>query len=75
MAAIGGLGYVGVVYEITYKLVRHFTRRTTARPLGVQTSLTKYKTYEHLAENLVHEAHAMRHRDVPEGMTLAEDSR
>lgn len=70
MAAIGGLGYIGVVYEITYKLVR--ASRGGAAPLAVKTTLTKHKTYEHLAESLVREAHRMCHREVPAATTLAE---
>lgn len=73
MAAIGGLGYIGAVYEVTYKLVRAFEpSRDGATRLAVKSTLTKHKTYEHLAEHLVREAHEMVHREVPEGMTLAE---
>ncbi len=73
MAAIGGLGYIGVVYEITYKLVRAYHPASNAGgPLAVKTSLTKHKTYAHLAESLVHQAHAMCHREIPAGVTLAD---
>ncbi len=73
MAAIGGLGYIGVVFRITYKLVRaHDPARDGVAPLAVKTTLTKHKTYEHLAESLVRQAHEMCNREIPKGMTLAE---
>jgi decaprenylphospho-beta-D-ribofuranose 2-oxidase len=73
MSAIGGLGYVGAVYEITYKLVRAYDPAVEgAGEIAVKTTLTKHKTYEHLAESLVRQAHAMCSRELPEGMTLAE---
>ena len=55
MAAIGGLGYVGAVYEITYTLVRACDPSLGGR-LAVKTTLTKHKTCEHLAAQLVAEA-------------------
>ena len=73
MSAIGGLGYLGAVYEITYKLVRAY--HPTGDPkqsLAVQTTLEKYTTYDRLAESLCRQAHEMCTTDVPEGMTLAE---
>ena len=73
MAAIGGLGYIGAVYEITYKLVRAYDPDVHGvAPLAMKTTLTKHKTYEHLAEALVGEARRMCHTDIPEGMTLAD---
>jgi decaprenylphospho-beta-D-ribofuranose 2-oxidase len=73
MSAIGGLGYIGAVYEITYKLVRaYYPDAGRARSIAVKSTLTKHKTYEHLAESLVRQAHEMCSNDVPEGTTLAE---
>jgi decaprenylphospho-beta-D-ribofuranose 2-oxidase len=73
MAAIGGLGYVGAVYEITYELVRAYDpQHNTGGSLAVKTSLTKHKTYEHLAESLVREARRMCDQEIPEGTTLAD---
>ncbi len=73
MSAIGGLGYVGAVYAITYKLVRAYDRDSEGRrSIAVQTTLTKHKTYEHLAESLVKEAHRMCRCEIPEGVTLAD---
>jgi decaprenylphospho-beta-D-ribofuranose 2-oxidase len=73
MSAIGGLGYIGAVYEITYKLVRAYDPDVEgAGSIAVKSTLTKHKTYEHLAESLVRQAHEMCSNDVPEGMTLAD---
>jgi decaprenylphospho-beta-D-ribofuranose 2-oxidase len=73
MAAIGGLGYLGAVYEITYKLVRAYDPDAHGvAPLAMETTLTKHKTYEHLAQALVGEARRMCHTDIPEGMSLAD---
>ena len=71
MSAIGGLGYVGAVVEITYKLVRACDPSPGAT-LAVRTTLTKHKTYEHLAERLVREAHRMCDSEIPTGTSLAE---
>lgn len=73
MSAIGGLGYIGAVYEITYKLVRAYDPDVEGvGEIAVKTTLTKHKTYAHLAEALVKQAHEMCNREIPEGMTLAE---
>ena len=75
MSAIGGLGYIGAVYEITYKLVRAYDPGVEGvGEIAVKTTLTKHKTYEHLADALVKEAHRMCHREIPAGITLAEHS-
>jgi decaprenylphospho-beta-D-ribofuranose 2-oxidase len=76
MAAIGGLGYVGAVYEITYRLVRVYDPDAGGGPakIAVQSTLTKHKTYEHLAEHLARPAWRMCRRPIPDATTtLAED--
>ena len=74
VAAIGGLGFVGAVYEITYELVRVCDPPVPARGFGVKTTLRKYKDYAHLAEHLVAKAQTMCDADpVGPGRALADD--
>lgn len=47
---IGGLGYLGAVTSVTYRLLE--VGRPYA-PIGVRTLVRKYRTYEHLAADLV----------------------
>lgn len=71
VAAIGGLGFVGAVYEITYELVRVCD---PAEGFGVKTTLCKHKDYAHLAEHLVARAQTMCDADpLGAGVTLADD--
>jgi decaprenylphospho-beta-D-ribofuranose 2-oxidase len=50
LGAIGGLGYLGAVLEITYKVVR--TGRTAGQ-IGVRTSVQKHHDFDRLAKDLV----------------------
>lgn len=60
MAAIGGLGYLGAVVAITYKLVRAYDPTLPGETaLAVRTTLTKHTTYEDLAASLVRETRHM----------------
>ncbi len=50
LAVIGGLGYLGAVVSITYRVLRAATAGET---FGVKTLVRKYDTCEDLAEHLV----------------------
>lgn len=52
-AVIGGLGYLGAVVAISYRVLS--VGQTEGR-IGVRTVIRKYKTFEHLAADLVPEA-------------------
>lgn len=65
VATIGGLGYIGAVYEITYALVRVCEPAADGKTpkvglFGAKTTLRKHKTYDDLATQLVEQAKQMR---------------
>lgn len=54
LAAIGGLGYLGAIVEITYELAKVGDAPSPAQPgLAVRTNIHKHRTWDKLAKYLV----------------------
>lgn len=50
---IGGLGYLGAVVSITYRLLSLAPMGPRTRDIGVRTLVRKYRSFRHLARDLV----------------------